>query len=169
MREQQRLEQERLGQQQERREAASSDRENLDCIRRTLGGLPSSADVMTESQRVEASRACDAGGRLAQLLTPFAVDQSNQECIRRVLGRLPVGDRDMTEAEQRLLEQGCFGGKSIPGRLAGEEAGSRRGFFINSQTGDIGSVEKLSNPTALAMLGILLTLFATAISLFKGN
>ena len=75
----------------------------------------------------------------------------------------------MTKAERRLVEHGCFGGKSIPGRLAGEEAGSRRGFFINSQAGDIGSVEKLTNPTALAVLGILLTLFASAISLFKGN
>ena len=54
MREQQRLEQERLGQQQGRSQPAGSDREILDCIRRTLGGLPSNVDVMTDSQRVEA-------------------------------------------------------------------------------------------------------------------
>ena len=150
-------------------EAGNRDRAILDCIRRTLGGLPSSADVMTDSQRVEASRACDAGGRLGQLLSPFAVEQSNQECTRRVLGRLPASARDMTKAEQRQVEQGCFGGRSIIGRLAVEAEGNRRGFFINSQAGEVGSVEKLTNPTALAVLGILLTLFASAISLFKGN
>ncbi|PKB78394.1 MAG: hypothetical protein BZY88_18685 [SAR202 cluster bacterium Io17-Chloro-G9] len=147
---------------------AISDRETLDCIRRTLGGLPSSSDVLTDSQRVEVNRACDAGGRLGQLLTPIAVEQSNQECIRRTLGRLPASTQDMTKAERRLVEQDCFGGRSIQGRLA-EEAGPRRGFFTNSQAGQIGSVEKLTNPTGLAVLGILLTLSASAISLFKGN
>ena len=169
MRQQQRLEQERLRQQQAGSESAISDREILDCIRRTLGGLPSSSGVMTDSERVEVSRACDAGGRLGQLLTSFAVEQSNQECIQRVLGRLPASTRDITKAERRLVEQGCFGGRAISGQLAAADEGSRRGFFTNSQAAEAGSVEKLTNPTGLAVLGILLTLSATAISLFKGN
>ena len=169
MRQQQRLEQERLQQQQVTSEPATSARAILECIRSTLGGLPSSVDVMTDSQRVRATRACDAGGRLGQLLTPLAVEQSNQECIRRVLGRLPASAREINKAERLLVEQGCFGGRSLTGRLAAGDDGARRGFFTNSQAGETGAIEKWSNPTGLAILGILLTLFATAISLFKGN
>ena len=162
LQEQQRLE-------QAPNEPPTSDQEILECIRSTLGGWPSSINVMTESQRVEVSRACGGGGRLGRILTPAAVEQSNQQCIRRVLGRLPVSARDLDKADRRIVEQECFGGRSITGRLAEEDTGSRRGFFTNSQAAEVNSIEKLSNPTGLAVLGILLTLFATAISLFKGN
>ena len=44
-----------------------------------------------------------------------------------------------------------------------------RGFFTNSSSGSISDVEKFIDPTTLAVLGILLTLLATSLSLIKGN
>ena len=44
-----------------------------------------------------------------------------------------------------------------------------RGFFTNSSSGQFSDIDKLIDPTSLAVLGILLTLLATSISLFKGN
>ena len=43
------------------------------------------------------------------------------------------------------------------------------GFFTNSSSGQFSDIDKLIDPTSLAVLGILLTLLATSISLFKGN
>ena len=44
-----------------------------------------------------------------------------------------------------------------------------RGFFTNSSSGEFSDIDRLIDPTSLAVLGILLTLLATSISLFKGN
>lgn len=155
---------------QERSEPVISDRELLGCIRNVLGGLPSSYQELQPRQRTDAIGACPgAAGRLEQLLSPASVEQSNEECIERVLGHRPASAGDLTGEERRLVEARCFRNRLVQGRLAAEDEGPRRGFFTNSQAGEAGSLEKLSNPTALAVLGILLTLFATAISLFRGN
>ena len=44
-----------------------------------------------------------------------------------------------------------------------------RGFFTNSSNGQISDIDKIMDPTSLAVLGIILTLMATSLSLFKGN
>ena len=44
-----------------------------------------------------------------------------------------------------------------------------RGFFTNSASGEISDIDKLLDPTSLAILGILLTLVATSLSLVKGS
>ena len=44
-----------------------------------------------------------------------------------------------------------------------------RGFFTNSASGALGDIERFMDPTSLAVFGILLTLLATSLSLFKGN
>ncbi len=54
---------------------------------------------------------------------------------------------------------------SIPGRIKS----SGRGFFTNSGNGDVGAIDRVLDPTSLAVIGILLTLLATSTSLFKGN
>ena len=54
---------------------------------------------------------------------------------------------------------------SVPGR----NSPSGRGFFTNSGNGDIGAIDRVLDPTSLAVIGILLTLLATSTSLFKGN
>jgi len=44
-----------------------------------------------------------------------------------------------------------------------------RGFFFNSESGALGDLGESLDPTTLAVLGILITLAATAIQLVKGN
>ncbi|PKB64731.1 MAG: hypothetical protein BZY80_02150 [SAR202 cluster bacterium Io17-Chloro-G2] len=44
-----------------------------------------------------------------------------------------------------------------------------RGFFSNSSTGEISDLDKIMDPTSLAVLGIILTLLATSLSLVKGS
>ena len=47
--------------------------------------------------------------------------------------------------------------------------GSTRGFFTNSQIGQLGSVNKLFEPAFLAVIGILITLAATTMQMMRGN
>ena len=49
-----------------------------------------------------------------------------------------------------------------------EESGRNRGFFFNSISADPNGLNKL-DPTALAVIGILITLAATGVQLLKGN
>jgi hypothetical protein len=44
-----------------------------------------------------------------------------------------------------------------------------RGFFTNSASGEFNDIDELFDPTSLAVLGIILTLLATSLSLVKGN
>ena len=44
-----------------------------------------------------------------------------------------------------------------------------RGFFTNSSSGEFSDIDKFMDPTSLAVFGILLTLLATSLSLFKGS
>ena len=57
----------------------------------------------------------------------------------------------------------------IPETSQPEESERHRGFFINSISADANSIDKMMDPTALAVLGILITLVATAAQLIKGN
>ena len=57
-----------------------------------------------------------------------------------------------------------------PSGPAGEsEPAQNRGFFLNSETGALGNLGDSLDPTTLAILGILITLSATAVQLVKGN
>ena len=49
------------------------------------------------------------------------------------------------------------------------EPDANRGFFSNSGTGAFGDLEESLDPTTLAVIGILITLAATAVQLVKGN
>ena len=159
----------------------------LECIRGVLGYLPAGPQEMTQEQRNTASGACPGTrGRMGQVLNPRAVDQSNQECAARVLGFLPTSIQAMTGEETRRVQSACFGGKPIPGArtaigaqattdfptpvdASAPDRGPTRGFFINSASGEIGDLDKFMDPTMLAVLGILLTLLASSLSLVKGN
>ncbi len=50
-----------------------------------------------------------------------------------------------------------------------EESGRSRGFFINSISADTNALNRTLDPTTLAVIGILITLAATAVQLVKGN
>ncbi|PKB63812.1 MAG: hypothetical protein BZY80_05190 [SAR202 cluster bacterium Io17-Chloro-G2] len=151
----------------------SSDPGTLECIRGVLGYLPSHTQEMTQDQREAAGRACPgAKDRLGRVLNPAAVDRSNRECIERVLGYSPPATRTMTADETRLVQGACFWGKPKGGAPALDPVptrGQTRGFFINSASGDMAQVDDLMDPTSLAVLGLLLTLLATSLTLVKGN
>ena len=50
-----------------------------------------------------------------------------------------------------------------------DDSGSNRGFFFNSISADPNSLNRKLDPTALAVIGILITLAATGVQLLKGN
>ena len=105
---------------------------------------------------------------MGQVLNPRAVDQSNQKCAERVLGYLPPSIQAMTSEETQRVQGACFGGKPIPGAPP-PNRDPIRGFFTNSASGNMSDLNSFMDPTKLAVLGILLTLVATSLSLFKGN
>ena len=57
----------------------------------------------------------------------------------------------------------------IPENPSPEESGRSRGFFTNSISADTNALNSRLDPTALAVIGILITLAATAVQLVKGN
>lgn len=56
-----------------------------------------------------------------------------------------------------------------PETAASEESGRNRGFFFNSVSADPNGLNMTLDPTALAVIGILITLAATGVQLLKGN
>ena len=49
------------------------------------------------------------------------------------------------------------------------EKSATRGFFTNSQIGQLGSVNRAVDPSTLAVIGIFITLVATSLQRFRGN
>ncbi|PKB63813.1 MAG: hypothetical protein BZY80_05195 [SAR202 cluster bacterium Io17-Chloro-G2] len=158
----------------------------LECVRGVLGYLPATGPrEMTQEQLDAAGSACPGlRGRMGQVLNPRAVDQSNRECAQRVLGYLPPNVQAMTAEETQRVQAACLGGRSIPDdptlsrdSIRGEPIPSDpapsqdpiRGFFTNSASGNMSDLNNLLDPTMLAVLGILLTLVATSLSLVKGS
>ena len=63
-------------------------------------------------------------------------------------------------------------GPGIPNQHPGGEnvnTGPSRGFFTNSQIGQLGSVNQSLDPATLAVIGIMITLIASTVQLVKGN
>jgi len=87
----------------------------------------------------------------------------------------------MIKFGRQRLEQTCRQGQGpggqppvirdqnqTPGRGAGEKSPSR-GFFTNSQIGQLGSVNQALDLSTLAVIGIFISLVATSLQLFRGN
>lgn len=58
---------------------------------------------------------------------------------------------------------------SNPSPSDSAESDENRGFFFNTESGALGDLGESLDPTTLTVLGILITLAATAIQLVKGN
>ncbi|MDP6228024.1 MAG: hypothetical protein QF714_10060 [Dehalococcoidia bacterium] len=71
--------------------------------------------------------------------------------------------------ERESQEQTTAEGEDQPADGQPNDEGPRRGFFTNSAAGEANAVGKIMDPSTLAVLGILLTLVATSLSLLKGN
>ena len=86
-----------------------------------------------------------------------------------------VADREFAQREERLRRElekrNPVDPEPPPPPSDGPppKRGPTRGFFTNSQVGQLGKVNSLVDPTALAVIGILLTLGATMMQIFKGN
>ena len=90
-------------------------------------------------------------------------------------------DRERMDQERRLNQQRFDRGIQIQTSQQGPNANPldpsplarmnlpTRGFFTNSSSGEINDIDKLFDPTWLAVAGIILTLLATSLSLVKGN
>jgi len=84
-------------------------------------------------------------------------------------------EQEFAQREERLRRE-LEGRNSVtqdqsPPRTESEpsQKGRTRGFFTNSQVGQLGNVNTSVDPTMLAVIGILLTLGATTLQLFRGN
>ena len=73
---------------------------------------------------------------------------------------------DLQDTPDRLLEDTP---DQSPLDSGSEESGWKRGFFINSISADPDGLNTTLDPTALAVIGILITLAATGVQLLKGN
>ena len=83
---------------------------------------------------------------------------------------------ELGEERVGALLRATFGvddfGAEDPDKISGgplAQEGSSRGFFTNSQVGQLGSVNQAVNPSTLAVFGILITLLATSLQLLKGD
>ena len=72
-----------------------------------------------------------------------------------------------TGSETRVADSEVPGPPSDSSKNDGP--GSSRGFFFNSESGAIGDLGGSLDPTTLAVIGILITLAATAVQMVKGN
>lgn len=84
-------------------------------------------------------------------------------------------EQEFAQREERLRRE-LEGRNSVnqnqpPPRTEGEPAIKRRtrGFFTNSQVGQLGNINTSVDPAMLAVIGILLTLGATTMQLFRGS
>lgn len=152
--EQRRLQEDELGRQrveQERRrmeQQLALDRERID-RERTLE---------EERARLDQERIQQEQRRIEQ---EFA--QREERLRREVELNLELDRQRRDQGPRNPGDDGPPSGGDPPNR------GPTRGFFTNSQVGQLGSVNNLMEPTTLAVLGILFTLAATTMQLFRGS
>jgi len=165
--EQARLDQERFRQEQERFQAEQemqADQQRLD-QRRALEDQQRQDELEKarfESERARIDRERSLEEERARL---------DQERLRR------DEERFRQEAQFNQNRQGQDpGGQTSeaggPGQQSGDakvNTGPARGFFTNSQIGQLGSLNNFLDPATLAVIGILLTLVASTLQLVKGN
>lgn len=103
------------------------------------------------------------------------LDQQRIDQERRALEREKQIelDRQRLEAERSNPAVTLKGLDSVPSQVIEVSQPAvklpTRGFFSNSASGEVSDIDRLLDPTALAVLGILLTLVATSLSLVKGS
>ena len=165
--EQARLDQERLKQEQERflaEQEMQADQQLLD-QRRALNDQQRQDELKKaryESERAQIERERSLEEARARL---------DQERLRRDQERI------LQEAQFNQNRQGQGpGGKPPEAGGSGQETGDvivntgpTRGFFTNSQIGQLGSLNNSLDPATLAVIGILITMAASTLQLVKGN
>ena len=153
--ERQRSEEERLRREQDDRQRFAREREQEEARFRD--------QEARDRQRIERERLSMEGERQREEERFRLQEESDRRRFDEELRR---------QQESQRRDQG-FGQQNFdrPGEPGGVDGGrkSPRGFFTNSVSGSVSDVDKFMDPTTLAVFGILLTLVATSLSLFKGN
>ena len=162
----QRLDQERKAEQARLQQQQQLDQQRID-QERQLG----QQRLDQERENMERERQL-AEDRLKQQrdLDQQRIDQERQRLEQERLLELERQRLETQRPGQDVVVQntplGPTGAANLPGP---SDRLPTRGFFNNSSSGEINDIDKLLDPSALAVLGILITLVATSLSLVNGN
>lgn len=165
--EQARLDSERLKQEQERFQAEQGmqiEQQRLDQRR-----------ALEEQQRQDELEKARFESERARIDRERALEEERARLDQERLKRDDERMRLEAQLNQNRPGQGPGGNPPGTGTLGNPpvdvraSTGPTRGFFTNSQIGQLGSVNQLLDPATLAVIGILITLAATTLQLFKGN
>ena len=131
--------------------------------------------ALKEQQRQDELKKARDESERAQIEQERSLEEArarlDQERLRRDQERL------LQEAQFNQNRQGQGpGGKPPEAGGSGQETGDvivntgpTRGFFTNSQIGQLGSLNNSLDPATLAVIGILITMAASTLQLVKGN
>jgi hypothetical protein len=164
---------------------AASDAATQRCIQNILRRVPGRSEDVTDQEKERIRSECfsgaaslpgqpvvagqaPAGGESIPAAGGDPAADAFQQLLEQQLALMQEQlrlEQVRLEQEQERLDQGQL--PSGEGQPA--EEGPRRGFFTNSAVGEANAVDKLMDPSTLAVLGILITLLATSLSLLKGN
>ncbi len=160
------------------------------CIQNILQRVPGRAEDVTEQEKERIRVDCFSGGASVPGQPAVAGEQpatgqsisgeagspatdAFQQLLEQQLALMQEQQRleqvRIEQEQERLERERQDQAPSSPGEGQPAEEGPRRGFFTNSAAGEANAVDKLMDPSTLAVLGILMTLLATSLSLLKGN
>ena len=179
------------------RERFERDRQTQNQIQQTLGNLERERydrerQLWDEQQRNFSrleQRRFELEGELERLRMDqerYRMEQEDRDRFAREMQqdqerfqRQEESERQRSERERQRRDQGRSNLEFVQASSSIGDPGDRprfpskglpsRGFFTNSASGSMSDVDNFMDPTTLAVLGILLTLVATSLSLVKGN
>lgn len=135
-------------------------------------------DFEAEQQRLDQRRERGNQARQEELdKARFESDKAKIERDRTLAEQRARLDQDRLARDEELLRQKlALEKKQEEGNGPGKKViddpvqkGPSRGFFTNSQIGQLGSVNRAIDPSTLAVIGILITLVATMMQMVKGK
>jgi hypothetical protein len=142
-------------------------------------------EFKAEQQRLDQRRERGNQARQEELdKAQFESDKAKIDRERTLAEQRARLDQDRLKREQKLISQEAElnlnrqrleqqrnqeqGSDKTPGGDTVQK-GPSRGFFTNSQIGQLGSVNRAIDPSTLAVIGILITLAATMMQMVKGK
>nr|ABZ06457.1 hypothetical protein ALOHA_HF4000010I05ctg1g21 [uncultured marine microorganism HF4000_010I05] len=94
--------------------------------------------------------------------------EMERQQIEREDERLREEMKQRREMERERMERGQPGVQPVAGQRP--KSGPSRGLFSNKKSGEASSgIDNIMDPTTLTIIGIVLTVFTTGLTLFRGN
>jgi hypothetical protein len=179
--EQDRLDRDRLKSERERQQEQS--RLDQERLRQEQDRFQAEQEMQADQQRLDQRRALDEQERQDELeKARFESERARIERDRSLEEeRARLDQERLRRDDERLRQESAFnqnrqgqgpGGSSPEAGGSGDaqaNTGPTRGFFTNSQIGQLGSLNNFLEPATLAVIGILITLVASTLQLVKGN